>query len=783
MFYTFVNSKKKGNYMSDKISNSDKKIILADLKDEVKQFHPLLEKLFSLLPRVKHVHYTHGKTEKGADFIITREDDVLSEIENIGVIVKVGKIHQDLSRISEQIKECELQRYAFNGRKKIRLEEIWIITNEHITEGAKEKIYEWYSTKKIKFFQNSNLINLIDKHLDSFWYDIPVDIGDYLSKTSSQITSLDNSLSLLSIQNKSFYIDQDIREIDWEFNFEDQKKRKIIKISNFHEVIFKKRIVYIEGRAGYGKSKLLRHTIERLCMPTNYIKYKFVPIYITYKDFVDKYKLNISKVISEFLTEPVKQNLRLDIRLILFIDGFDEKSYDSNQEFEKFSELISLAKKQSDIHFVITSRPLNYVEPQKIQKLDIASYELAPLSISKIKVFFEKICNQIKISGRIVEDIKKSQLFKQLPRSPISAILLANLLNEQPKELPSNLTELYQKYSELMLGRWDISKGLQSEKEYEAAKSIIKNLSVYYIENDLDYIALDEAKGFFNHYLNERNLNIEADALFKKVTQRSGILQKEPQYNRVYFKHRTFAEFFYASFKIDNYDKDFINERVYESYWRNIYFFYLGLKKDCEMDLTKIINITPLSLIHRFSRFVNMSDYFLAGYATPYNFISESFRKIIIETTKLYFDIVKRNVESDLQSMSEINILYIFQLFVRSFYSYEFFKKAVEDSVLDILADSDLSETEKIYSSFFLSVISIDLDMENPFDGLLKEFKSDIPLPIQLALYYESKHLKDHSTLLKKQERKIKKYFKHGNSDLRSYLNIISKKPVKDIKD
>ena len=126
--------------MSDKISNSDKKIILADLKDEVKQFHPLLEKLFSLLPRVKNVHYTHGQNEKGADFIITREDDVLSEIENIGVIVKVGKIHQDLYRISEQIKECDLQRYAFNGRKKIRLGEIWIITNEHITEGGKKRI-------------------------------------------------------------------------------------------------------------------------------------------------------------------------------------------------------------------------------------------------------------------------------------------------------------------------------------------------------------------------------------------------------------------------------------------------------------------------------------------------------------------------------------------------------------------------------------------------------------------------------------------------------------------
>ena len=51
-----------------------------------------------------------------------------------------------------------------------------------------------------------------------------------------------------------------------------------------------------------------------------------------------------------------------------------------------------------------------------------------------------------------------------------------------------------------MLGRWDVSKGLQSDKEYEAAKSIIINISKYFIENDLEYLAIDEAKNFFNEY-------------------------------------------------------------------------------------------------------------------------------------------------------------------------------------------------------------------------------------------------------------------------------------------
>jgi hypothetical protein len=44
--------------------------------------------------------------------------------------------------------------------------------------------------------------------------------------------------------------------------------------------------------------------------------------------------------------------------------------------------------------------------------------------------------------------------------------VLAKLINENPKELPSNMTELYAQYTEISLGRWEIDKGLQTLKEY-----------------------------------------------------------------------------------------------------------------------------------------------------------------------------------------------------------------------------------------------------------------------------------------------------------------------------
>lgn len=97
---------------------------LASISDEVAELHPLLRSLLPKLPRVVDVEYTHGPQEMGADFVISRRDDTFGQTEYVGVIAKVGKILQDFSDVERQIKECEVPRTFFGGKKKIRLAEV-----------------------------------------------------------------------------------------------------------------------------------------------------------------------------------------------------------------------------------------------------------------------------------------------------------------------------------------------------------------------------------------------------------------------------------------------------------------------------------------------------------------------------------------------------------------------------------------------------------------------------------------------------------------------------------
>jgi hypothetical protein len=767
--------------MENVIDIKSKKKLLTELKDEVKDFHPVLKSLLKKLPRIKKVEYTHGPDEKGADFVSLRHDDTLESDEYIGVIVKVGRIVQDLSKIREQIEECDLERTFDNGKKKIRIDEIWIVTNEHITEGAKEKIFDSYASRKIKFIQNDDLIELIDKYLPNFWYDIPIDISDYLVQTNNEMKNMENTLSLLSVQKGEFYIDQDLEEIDWEYKYKGDKgkKPKKIKLDKIVDVVLDNKILFVEGKPGFGKSKLLRYAVSYFSSPINYLKYKLIPIFITYRELVDKFDETPQKYLDKKILQLNKPDI--DNSFILFIDGFDEKLYSSDEEFEKLVNLIDRLKSINNCKTVITSRPLNYIEPHQLKQINIKWYELLPLTLPKIVSFFDKLCKKSAISSRIIEDIKKSHLFKQLPQSPIAAILLANLINENSKELPSNLTELYSKYCELMLGRWDVSKGLQSDKEYEAAKSIIINISKYFIENDLEYLAIDEAKNYFDEYLAQRNLDINPTELFQKLTCRSGIVQRQDSNNRIYFKHRTFAEYFYANCIIKNPKPDFINENVYSYYWRNIYFFYIGLLKDCEPELQKIINQKPTIDYHKFTRITNLADYFLAGYTTPYRIVSSNLTNILLEASYLCLDVINNRLSTPLQQLPIIGVVFLFQSIIRHAYSYEFFNPAIEEAVVNILSDDKIENEVKMYTLFFISTIMIELKKENPFDGLIENYGDTLPFPIQFAIMYESDNVYSHSKILKKQAKYFERILKHSSKELRNYIEDIHTKPIKQI--
>ena len=212
---------------------------------------------------------------------------------------------------------------------------------------------------------------------------------------------------------------------------------------------------------GAGKSKLLRQILIHFTDSTVYSESKIIPLPLTFRELVDEHDGDIQKYIDSVVTPKLKAEINGSVKLLLLIDGIDEKKFSNEEQVENLKKICEVISSQDNLKAVFASRPLEALE--KTGELDkiISSYQLRSLSFSKTIEFIRVICNKLNIKERLIQDLKKSSLFNELPRSPISIILLANIINENSKDLPSSLTELYSKYVEWSLGRWDIKKGLQ----------------------------------------------------------------------------------------------------------------------------------------------------------------------------------------------------------------------------------------------------------------------------------------------------------------------------------
>lgn len=707
---------------------NDKRNKITSISDEVHEFHPILNSLFSKLPQISHVEYTHGSSEMGSDFILTKHDTTLDVDQYVGVIVKITQIGQNFDDVERQINECLIPKKINNGKNKVFLSEIWIVTSKNITENAQIKINHNYRDKKIVFIDRDKVIELIDKHMPDFWStNIPL-ISEYFKVFSEKIITDDKRHEIITT-NEYFYIDQDI-EIFKDLgssNYLKPKKRK--KINIFDEVI-KNKISIIEGGVGFGKSKLLRHIALHYAKEEVYASTNIIPIFTTMKELIYDKNSDINLLIDE---THIKTTYNEQPHYLFLIDSLDETFYISKSNSD-WIECIDKFLKYDNVHVVFTTRHFPLSEISEHLQTNILCYSLSPISMDNIITFFYKFCITADVSIRIIEDIKKSLLLKDIPKSPIAILLLAKILSEyNSADLPSTLTELYSKYMELMLGRWDIGISLQNEKEYLIINKLVVELAHTISSNNSYFLSLNECKLILEKYLSERNplISIDVNRLIDKILSDSDIFYVDGN-NNISFKHRSFLEFFVAKYYKETNSLQ-INNNIYLMLWSNIYYFYIGLSSDCPQILNDISLLSPRNEEERWGQLMFTGSYLLAAFMTPYEFVLKIIPNIFISAAKLYSDIITNNIDSYFNKVPKFLLLYFFQALMRMNYSYTFFTKSIEHTCL-IISDAKETDEIKIRSLFMLGVVAYDLKNTDVFDFLIQKYNKILPLDIRLAI-------------------------------------------------
>jgi hypothetical protein len=148
-------------------------------------------------------------------------------------------------------------------------------------------------------------------------------------------------------------------------------------------------------------------------------------------------------------------------------------------------------------------------------------------------------------------------------------------------------------------------------------------------------------------------------------------------------------------------------------------------------------------------------DYLMAAYTTPYKTVEKALT-MILEEAGIYFDSLNTGkITSKLSCMSPIRLLEFFKVIINNTYGYEYFRKAMDTAILDIITNNAMSDDQKGYSLFFLSTMFVSMKEENPFEGLIEHLQDRLPVAVQFGIMYESENVNHLSVAVKKQTKKL----------------------------
>lgn len=766
-----------------------KKTLVAAITDEVKVLHPLLSHLLRRIPDVSNVEYTHGTNEKGADFIVSRRDEAPNTVHHIGVVAKVGKILQNFDDVARQIEECQQSRSILGGMEQIRLSEVWVVNTSTISRNAEDKIQDKYRAQKITFIDGEKLTTLIDRYADYFWHDVPTNVGSYLQELSSKLISLDAELSVLKGLNCSdFYISPEIQEFS-KPSYSRHSRPQRAKLVNLQELVRKEAVSFLEGDMGFGKSKTARAIALHYTGAERFKQFGVIPVFCTFREFSESGKTLRETFISEtkkyFSAEEYS-----DSEILFVVDGVDEAIKKGANWQERLQDAIKEARNTPKFHILLTSRPLRLLDEPTSAYAGSTRYELKPLSLTKLINFVEQACSKMSLPKRLFEDLQKSDLFKQLPQSPIAAALLSRLISQNTNDLPSNLTELYSKSIENLLGRWDIDKGGCTEKEYRDAERVTLVLTEYMVENQLPHMNYVEAVELVDQWHKDRNTNVSIDALKERVFFKSGIFIVDDEQGILLFRHRSFGEFLFALASQRN-NKPPPIQNSFNSYWVVPQYFYIGLLGDCKQHLHELLSYAPKSETESWLKILFMPDYFLAGYQTPYAIVEDNLYKLFLDAANLFNRIRSGDTKTKLAELPEMHLLWFFQRLIRGCFEYEFFRKSITTTLLKI--DGEIADPKiKEIALFFASCYAAELGDSSGFEFLLKHHPTDkLQLSVAFAIKLEPDTNKDFTKLgvLKAHEKRLQTLLTSGKDhkllnglETAKALDDLFERPVKSRK-
>ena len=267
-----------------------------------------------------------------------RDIKILCSLSELG-----GKVQMILEQLKENIKPNDEIIIVTSNEKKI---------SNYFQNWLKEEL----KTDKITFWEESLLVQLVDKHLPEYWGHNDIFLKSFEDAFIVHLESNGELQKALKLDKKfeellNIFIEPKI------FHFkEDDKTRRLLRIKFKKEQYLENNNYFLSGDAGTGKTTLLKE-IGKLAIEHNQDSVdKILPIRIK-TSLIANSEYSINKAIESEIENLVgKEGIDKvfdDYKVLVLIDSIDE--FENEKQKDIFEELNNLVENEN-LNFVIATR-------------------------------------------------------------------------------------------------------------------------------------------------------------------------------------------------------------------------------------------------------------------------------------------------------------------------------------------------------------------------------------------------------------------------------------------
>ena len=367
------------------------------------------------------------------------------------------------------------------------------------------------------------------------------------------------------------------------------------------------------GKPGSGKTTFLKY----LAIQCNRQKFAAtqVPIFITLRDFTQSYQnkpqIDLLEFIhQEFITADISEleiikKLFQGGRILLLIDSLDEVSHED--ENLVLNEIRRFCEKYHKNQFISSSR----VASPKLSLKGFTDVEIAPFTETQIATFAQKWFMEFSRTdapggmAQAEEFMTKLELpqnwqFRRLITTPLFLHLACSVFHRQDN-FPLKQAEFYKQGMDLLLGRWDESRGIERSQAYQGfmlpqklkllsqiASATFEQRQYFFEENVIEQHIINYMQDLPNASKDPEEISQVSENILRSIESQHGVLAERAR-GVFSFSYLALQEYFTARNIVANHNLQALGEslqglvsHITDPHWREIFLLTASMLRSAD---------------------------------------------------------------------------------------------------------------------------------------------------------------------------------------------------------